>query len=147
MQFSWLSIGKSVVIVYTVSDITVLLCLKDHKTSLDRMYRTRIDLNEITFLYRDLTDKFFPSSLMDHVAQFLFGLRVMTDHEGCVFRAVNDVPALGLSERAVLIYLCVFVIRMNLDTQIVLCVNDLDEKRETVDIHISEKSRLFFPQL
>ena len=56
----------------------------------------------------------------------------MSDYQRCTFRTVQHVPALGLSKRAILMLGCIGVVRMNLDTQIILCINDLNEQRESV---------------
>ena len=56
VKISRLSIAQSVIIINSVCDVTVLLCLKKCNSTLDRVYCTRIYLNEIPLLNRDLSD-------------------------------------------------------------------------------------------
>ena len=53
--------GKSVIIIDTVCNITALLGLQYQRSALDGMDASRIDLEEIPLLNRDLADELIPS--------------------------------------------------------------------------------------
>ena len=147
MQLSRLAVCESVIIVYTVCDVTVLLGFKDHAATCDSVHRTRVDLDEIALFDRDIADELTPPALMNHIRKLLMGLCVMPHHKLCVIRTIYDVPALGLAKRAILILCSILIIWMHLYAQIVLSINYLDEQRESVTLNIAEQLRMLIPKL
>ena len=67
MKLSRLAVCESVIIVYTVCDVTVLLGFKNHAAACDCVHCARVDLDEITLFDRDIADELVPSALMNHV--------------------------------------------------------------------------------
>ena len=136
---------QSVIIVHTVGNIAVLLCLQDQKPALDGVDGSRINLDKISLFHRNLADKFAPASLVDHGGKLLFRLRIVTDHERGVLGRIHNVPALRLAERTVFMFLCIGVIRVYLNTQIRLRIDDLCQKREAVVGEVPKYLRVLLP--
>ena len=61
------------------------------------MYGSRIDLDEITLLNRNAADKLIPPAFGNHFRKLFLCLRIMPNHKLCTLRAVQNVPAFGLS--------------------------------------------------
>ena len=106
---------------------------------------SRINLDKISLFHRNLADKFAPASLVDHGGKLLFRLRIVTDHERGVLGRIHNVPALRLAERTVFMFLCIGVIRMYLNTQIRLRIDDLCQKREAVVGEVPKYLRVLLP--
>ena len=87
MKLSRPAVLQSVIIVHTIGNIAVLLCLQDQKPALDGVDGSRINLYKISLFHRNLTDKFAPASLVDHGGKLLLRLRVVTDHKRGVLGA------------------------------------------------------------
>ena len=138
MKCSRLSILQTIIVIYTICNITVLLSLKNQSSTLNCMNTAWIDLEEITLLYRNLADKFFPALAADHLFYFLVILCIVTDHDSAAFFCIKNIPALHLAKRAILILCCVCVIWMNLNAKICLCINNLNQKREAVSLYIAK---------
>ena len=147
MQLSGLAVTQSVIIIHPVGNIAALLGLKKQCTALNGMYGTGIDLDKVTGLNGDLTDEFPPSALMDHLLQFFLRLRIVSGYQRSILLAIQDEPALGLTQGSVLMNLRIRIIGMYLDTEIVLRINDLDQQRETIHSRVSEQLRMLLPQL
>ncbi len=147
MELAGLSVREPSIIINPVGNIAVLLGLQNHQTALYGVYRTGIDLYEITLFHRDFPDQLSPSFLLNHFLQLLPGTCIVSHHKRRSLRTVQDIPAFRLSQRAVFILPGISIIRMHLDAQIILCVNNLYEERKTVQIAVSEQSRLLLPQL
>ena len=67
MKLSRLAVCESVIIVYTVCDVTVLLGFENHAAACDSVHRARVDLDEIALFDRDIADELVPPALMNHV--------------------------------------------------------------------------------
>lgn len=67
MKLSRLAVCKSVIIVYTVCDVTVLLGFENHAATCDSVHCARINLDEITLFNWDIAYELVPSALMNHV--------------------------------------------------------------------------------
>ena len=145
MKLSRLAVLQSVIIVHTVGNIAVLLCLQDQKPALDGVDGSRINLDKISLFHRNLADKFAPASLVDHGGKLLLRLRIVTDHERGVLGRIHNVPALRLAERTVFMFLCIGVIRMYLNAQIRLRIDDLCQKWEAVVGEVSKYLRVLLP--
>ena len=98
MKLTRFAVGKTVIIIDTIGNITVLLCLKNCNSTLDCMHGTRINLDEITFLYRDFTDQLTPASVVYHVFQFFVCLCIVSDNKLGIRLTVKDIPALHLAK-------------------------------------------------
>ena len=111
------------------------------------MHGTGIDLDEIPGLNGNLSDEFLPSALMDHPLQFFLRLRIVSVYQRSILLAIQDEPALGLTQGSVLMNLRIRIIRMYLNAEIVLRINDLDQQRETIHSRVSEQLGVLLPQL
>ena len=80
------------------------------------MHGTRINLDEITFLYRDFTDQLTPASVVYHVFQFFVCLCIVSDNKLGIRLTVKDIPALHLAKRTVFMLCSIGIIRMYLNT-------------------------------
>jgi len=145
MQLSRFSVGQSVIVIYTICNIAVLLCLQNHCTSFDCMQTSRIDLEKISFFHICHTDKFIPPSLTDHLFQFFFILCIVADNNFCTRLTVQHIPALGFPQRTIFMFGCICIIGMYLNTQIIFRINDFNQKRKLAARIISKQFRLFFP--
>ena len=115
VQLPRFSIGQSVIVVDTVCNITALLGLQNQSPALDGMDASRIDLEEVAFLHRDLADKFVPLMAADHGFHLLMAPCMVADDNLRPRVTVQNIPALCLSQRSVLMNLRILVIRMNLN--------------------------------
>ena len=147
MKLSRFAVLQSVIIVYTIGDIAALLCLQNQCAAFDGMYASRIDLEEISLMYRHFADEIAPLMIADHFLHFCLVFCIVSDNNFCTRFAVQHVPALGLSKRSILMLSCISIIWMNLDAQIIFCINDLDQQRNLASRVISENFRLLFPEL
>lgn len=87
-----------------------------------------------------------PLAMVDLLAQGLIAVcRVAHDDVGSRL-AVQNVPALGLAQAAVFVAAGIAVVRVHLNAQVLLCVDHLDQQRETVAADISEQFLMFVPQ-
>mgnify|MGYP001359529230 CR=1 FL=1 len=92
-------------------------------------------------------DEIAPLMIADHFLHFCLVFCIVSDNNFCTRFAVQHVPALGLSKRSILMLSCISIIWMNLDAQIIFCINDLDQQRNLASRVISENFRLLFPEL
>ncbi len=67
MKLSRLAVCESVIIVYTVCDVTVLLGFENNTATCDSVHSARVYLDEIAFFYWNVADELVPSALMNHV--------------------------------------------------------------------------------
>ena len=142
MKLSRLAVCESVIIVYTLCNVTTLLCFKNHAATCDGMHCARVNLDEIALFDRYIADELVPSALMNHIRKLLMCLCVMSHHKICVIRTIYDVPALSLAKRTILILCSILIIWMHLYAQIVLSINYLDEQRKSVAFNITEQLRI-----
>ena len=70
----------------------------------------------------------------------------MADYQRGVLLAIQDEPALGLTQGSVLMNLRIRIIRMYLNAEVVLRINDLDQQRKTVHSRVSEQPGVLLPQ-
>ena len=147
MKLAGLAVLQAPVIIHAVCDVGILLCLQDLDAALDRVDGSRIDLYEIPLLHGNLAQKFVPSAVVDHILELALVLCVVADHERRPIRRVKDIPALGLSKRTVLILSGIRVIRVHLNAQIIIRIDDLDQERKAVARRIAKKLRLLRPEL
>ncbi len=138
VELSGLSVGKPVIVVDTIGDIAALLGLQNQKSPLDGVDSTRVNLDKIPLFHRNFPDELLPAPLVDHIGKLLPGFGVMADDKGSSLGTVQHIPAFRLSQRPVFMLSGIGVIRMHLDAQILSCVNDFDQKRKPVVIHVSE---------
>ena len=83
---------------------------------------------------------------MDHPLQFFLRLRIVSGYQRSILLAIQDEPALDLTQGSVLMNLRIRVIRMHLNAEIVLRINDLDQQRETIHSRVSEQLGVLLPQ-
>ena len=115
VQLPRFSIGQSVIVVDTICNITALLGLQNQSPALNGMDTSRIDLEEVAFLHRDLADKFVPLMAADHGLHLLMAPRMVADDNLRPRVTVQNIPALCLPQRSVLMNLRILVIRMDLN--------------------------------
>ena len=127
MKLPALAVLKTPVIIQPVGNGAVLLGLQDQRIGFDGMYRAGINLNKIPLADRNLPDQLLPFSPMHHFLQFLSASGIVADHQGGILLTVHNIPALGLTQASVLMLLCIGIVRMHLDAQIVLGINDLGQ--------------------
>ena len=106
---------EPVIVIDSVGDVGILLGLKDKKTALNSVNRTRIYLNEISLMNSNLTDKLAPLAISDHLLQLISCLCIVADYERCTLRSIEHIPALLLTKRAIFILKSILIVRMNLD--------------------------------
>ena len=80
------------------------------------MDASRIDLEEIPLLNRDLADELIPSPFPDHLCQFLPVLCVVAYDNGSILITVQDIPAFHLPKGTILMLCRIGVVRVDLDT-------------------------------
>ena len=146
MQLSRLPVRQPVVVVNTICNITALLGFENQSSSLDGMDASRIDLEEVALFHRNSADKCIPLMSAYHRLHLFMASRMVADDNLRSRVAVQNILALRLPQRSVLMDLRILIIRMHLNAQIRLCVNDLDEKRKLISRIIPEKLRLLLPQ-
>ena len=111
------------------------------------MDAARIDLEEIPFFDGDLADELAPALLLDHADHLIVILGVVAHHDGGVRIAVQNVPALHLTQGAIFVRPRVDVVGMDLDAQIALGVDDLDQQRKhTLRALCAKQLRVVLPQ-
>ena len=67
-----------------------------------------------------------PASLSDHLGTLLTVIGVLAHDDVASLVGVKHIPALALAQGAILVLLCVRVIRVHLDGEVALGVQDLD---------------------
>ena len=134
MQLTGLAVlADSAVVVDAVSGIRVLLYLGDKDTLSDSMESAAFYKENIALMHRDIVCHFKQSIVLDTVCEFLAGyLMLKAVEQLCAFLAVNDIPHLGLAVFA-LDAQCILVVRVNLNGEIVLCVDEFYEDREILE--------------
>ena len=98
MKLPLLAVRKTIIIIYAVCDVTVLLCLKKHDTCLYRVNSARHDGDKVPLVYRNLSDKLTPSSLVNHLRTLFFILGIVAYNQRSPLRTIKNIPALRLSK-------------------------------------------------
>ena len=80
------------------------------------MHGTRINLNKVTFLYRNFADQLTPASVVYHVFKFFVCLCIVSDNKLGIRLTIKDIPALHLAKRTVFMLCSIGIIRMYLNT-------------------------------
>ncbi len=88
-----------------------------------------------------------PAALLDHLGKLLAALRTLANDDLAVILGIEDVPALMLAERAVLVLAGVVVVGVNLDGKVVKRVEDLDQQGEAVALSALEELVVLAPKL
>lgn len=83
MKLSRFAVLQSVIIVYTIGDIAALLCLQNQCAAFDGMYASRIDLEEISLMYRHFADEIAPLMIADHFLHFCLVFCIVSDNNFC----------------------------------------------------------------
>ena len=96
------------------------------------MYSTWVNLNKITLLYWNLSNKVIPSFILNHILKFFLALSIMSNNKRSILRTVQHIPALGLTKAAIFISLGIFIIWVNLNTKVILGINKLYKKWESI---------------
>src|SRR5574344_68772 len=93
------------------------------------MDRTCRNINEVTFFNRNIAQKILKGIALDGSPKLTCGIdAVESVHKLGIRSRIKHVPALSLST-ALLVQLGLFVIRMHLDAELVVCLNHFYKKR------------------
>lgn len=126
--------SRTIVVEDAVSDIAGLLNLGKTDAATDGMYPTRWQVEDIARMNLVL-GKDIDYGSVSHTLGILLRRNLLL--EACIQigtrLAVDDVPHLGLAHLAMLA-LCHLVIRMHLDAEVGMCVDELDEQRQLVAV-------------
>ena len=134
MEITFFSVlSHSSVIIDTVSHIGILLNLCNQDAGSDGMDRTGLNEEDVSLLYRHCIKHLQKCIFLNSSGKFfLADLRLKTIVEKRVFLGIHHVPHLGFSVLA-LIFQGIPVIRMDLDGQILLCVDKFDQNRKITE--------------
>ena len=72
---------------------------------------------------------------------------MMSDDDVRVVLTIQDIPAFRFSLAAVFVDLGVGIVRVYLDAEMVVCVNDFHQEGKFRPIHIAEQFPVLVPQL
>ena len=97
MELTRLAVLKPVIVIQSISYITVLLRFKDNGASLYSVYSTRLYKEEVSFFYRDFSDKTSEVLIIHVFVELLFILSVVPYYYGCTFFCISHIPALCLT--------------------------------------------------
>ena len=147
MELPALSVLQAAIVVQPVGDGAVLLCLQDQSVRLDCMHCAGIDLDKITLADGNLADQLLPFSPVHHVVQLFFCPGIVSDDQSCILLTIHDIPALCLTQAAVLMLLCIGIVRMHLDAQIVLGIDNFGQQRIPVITQVPKQFRVLLPYL
>ena len=116
MKLTRLSIGgQSIVVVKSVGNVTTLLCFKKHDTTLYRVDCAWRNIEKVSRMNLLTSQELVPALFLDHLPQLISCPCIMTDDYLRILVALQNVPALCLTER-ILMFHCISVIRVNLNT-------------------------------
>ncbi len=147
MEFAGVAIGiLAVVVVYAIGDVGCLLNLRNEASRTDGMHPTCRQEEDVSLLYFVFFEAVGKGIVLH---RFHIGFRsdvfFETGIKKCSRRCFNDVPHFGLPERSVP-FSGQRIIGMNLNGQVVSCVNKLDEQRKGVAvlfIHLPANQLIF----
>ena len=97
VEFTRLSVLKPVIVIQSIGYITVLLRFKDNGASLYSVYSTRLYKEEVSFFYRDFSDKTSEVLIIHVFVELLFVLSIVPYYYGCTFFCISHIPALCLT--------------------------------------------------
>ena len=118
------------VVINPVSDIGILLNLRNENIPANGMNRSGLNKKHISLLHRHSMEHFQQSILPDPLGEFLPGyLPLKAVIKVCLLPGLHHIPHLGLAILS-LILQGIPVIRMNLNRQIILSVNKFGQNRE-----------------
>ena len=121
------------VIVYAVGGIGVLLYLGDQYALADSVQRACLDKEHISLVNGNIVCDLEQRIVRYPFGELLFAYLVLEAvQQLCALVAVNDIPHLGLAVLA-LDPLCVLVVRVYLDREIVLRIDKLYKYREELE--------------
>ena len=131
VQVALLSIlSHSSVIVYPVGHIGILLDLRNQDIRADGVDCTGLNKEYVSFLHRNFIEHVQHRVILDPFREFfLTDLLFKPIIEGGVFSCIYHVPHLCLSILP-FIFESIPVIRMYLNRQVLLCIDELDQNRE-----------------
>ena len=146
MELAALAVLETAVVIEPVGDGAVLLGLQYQGVGLDGVHRAGVDLEEVSFVDGNLPDQLRPFPFPHHFLQLFLRPGIVADDDGSVILAVTDEPALRLAQTAVLVDLRVGIVRMHLDAQVVLSIDDLRQQGIPVIGQVPEKLRMLRPE-
>ena len=95
----------------------------------------------------DLVHKVAPAALLDELGELLTILCLLPNDNRGPRIAVEHIPALALAKASPLVDGGILVIRVHLDREVSIGIEDLDQQRETIAPCITEQLMMLVPKL
>ena len=148
VQLAQAAVGLTAVkVVDAIGHVGGLLRLEDHCATHDGVHGTRPDVKEVTSLDGNEVLQVVPATLFDHLGKLITIVGMLTDDDLTVLLGIQNVPAFGLTERAILVGEGIVVVGMHLDGEALTGIKYLDEQREAIAHRALEQLVVLVPQL
>ena len=110
------------------------------------MHRAGCNVEKVTGMDGTGMQQLFPLTPVDLFGQSLIAAGRVTHDDISPRLAVQNVPALCLTQTAVFVTACIAIIRVHLNAQILLCMDHLYQQRKTIPANVPEQFLMLLPQ-